>query len=203
MDGTRDREPSEPVSKPERPVFLTGRGCESPAAAPCVFRSGHLMASVSSKSEKRFLVNFQTKNAMMPMTATPPATAKPTMEPVPKPLDELSAPLVGAAEVLLLEEDAVVDDEPGTVMTTPLAVTTRGGCVDGGGVGELWEGVVEDDEEVVEELDVVDEELEVVEDEEVDEEEDEESVLEVAGGDEEESGVGEEGGATKGVVSRG
>jgi hypothetical protein len=39
----------------------------------------------SSKSEKRFLVNFQTKKAMRPMTATPPATDRPIMEPVLKP----------------------------------------------------------------------------------------------------------------------
>ena len=38
-----------------------------------------------SKSEKRFLVNFQIKKAMRPMTATPPATDKPIIEPVLKP----------------------------------------------------------------------------------------------------------------------
>ena len=40
----------------------------------------------SSKSEKRFLVNFQIKKAMRPMTATPPATERPMMVPVLKEL---------------------------------------------------------------------------------------------------------------------
>lgn len=97
MDGTRDRETSEPVSKPDRPVLLTGRGWESLAPAPCVFRSGHLMASLSSKSEKRFLVNFHTKNAMMPITATPPATDIPMIEPVLRP-EVSSGEAVGVAD---------------------------------------------------------------------------------------------------------
>lgn len=57
-----------------------------------------MIASLSSKSVKRFLVNFQIKNEMMPITATPPATERPTMEPVPRPL-----------ELLLAEEDCVLD----------------------------------------------------------------------------------------------
>jgi hypothetical protein len=44
-----------------------------------------LIASLSSKSEKRFLVNFQIKKPTMPMSATPPATERPTMEPVDNP----------------------------------------------------------------------------------------------------------------------
>jgi hypothetical protein len=39
---------------------------------------------LSSKSEKRFRVSFQTRNAMIPMTATPPATERPIIEPVPR-----------------------------------------------------------------------------------------------------------------------
>lgn len=74
-----------------------------------------MIASLSSKSAKRFLVNFQIKNEMMPMTATPPATERPTMEPVPRPL-ELS-------ELLLLVGEDCVLDELGLdvgVMTTVL-----------------------------------------------------------------------------------
>ncbi len=41
--------------------------------------------TLSSKSALCFLVNFQTKNAMTPRMATPPATDKPMMEPVPSP----------------------------------------------------------------------------------------------------------------------
>jgi len=53
------------------------------------------MASLSSNSEKRFLVNFQTKKATMPITAIPPATDIPMIEPVLRP--ELSSG--GGAEV--------------------------------------------------------------------------------------------------------
>ena len=45
--------------------------------------------ALSSKSEKRFLVNFQTKKATMPIKATPPATDIPMIEPVLRP--ELSS----------------------------------------------------------------------------------------------------------------
>lgn len=40
------------------------------------------------------------KNEMIPMTATPPATERPTMEPVPRPLELLAAE----------EEDGVLDE---------------------------------------------------------------------------------------------
>jgi hypothetical protein len=54
------------------------------------------MASLSSKSEKRFRVNFHTKKAMMPITATPPATERPMIEPVPKELlPPVLLPLLG------------------------------------------------------------------------------------------------------------
>ena len=50
---------------------------------------------LSSKSENRFLVNFQMKNAMTPMTATPPATDIPMIEPVLRP----GLPLLGGLEI--------------------------------------------------------------------------------------------------------
>jgi len=53
------------------------------------------MASLSSKSAKRFRVNFQTKKRMMPTAAMPPATDSPMMEPVLRPpLLELLEPSV-------------------------------------------------------------------------------------------------------------
>lgn len=50
---------------------------------------------LSSKSENRFLVNFQMKNAMTPMTATPPATDIPMIEPVLRPGPPLLGGLAG------------------------------------------------------------------------------------------------------------
>lgn len=105
-----------------------------------------MIASLSSKSAKRFLVNFQIKNEMMPMTATPPATERPIMEPVPRPL-----------EPLLVEEDSVLDGlalDVG-VMTIVLVtscpaelVVTCTDVVNGSGavvgvVAVVWEGGVE------------------------------------------------------------
>jgi hypothetical protein len=62
--------------------------------------------ALSSKSAKRFLVNFQTKNEMIAMTATPPATDRPMIEPVPRPL-ELSEDDVWLADGEELETDGV------------------------------------------------------------------------------------------------
>jgi hypothetical protein len=59
---------------------------------------------LSSKSENRFLVNFQMKNAITPMTATPPATDIPIIEPVLR----LEPPLV-----LLAEDDAAAEAADG------------------------------------------------------------------------------------------
>lgn len=74
-----------------------------------------MIASLSSKSVKRFLVNFQIKNEMMPITATPPATERPIMDPVPRPL-ELP---------LLAEEDCVLDGlAVGAAVTTRVLVTS-------------------------------------------------------------------------------
>jgi len=70
------------------------------------------MASLSSKSEKRFLVNFHTKNAMIPITATPPATDIPTIEPVPRPE---SPPPFEAAEVA--EGAAELEEVPTETVT--------------------------------------------------------------------------------------
>lgn len=102
--------------------------------------------SLSSKSEKRFLVNFQTKNAIIPINATPPATESPTIEPVPSP--ELSSLLFAAA--LEVDEGAAEVDAPGlvrVVMTSlPLMTVVTIGCWDvksGGGVDAAFVVVVE------------------------------------------------------------
>ena len=82
--------------------------------------------ALSSKSEKRFLVNFHTKNAIIPITATPPATARPMIEPVPRPELSLSLSLA-AVGVPDADVDEVVDAElVTTVVTTvlPLCVVT-------------------------------------------------------------------------------
>lgn len=92
------------MSKPARPVLCVGRGTAPvlPPGPPCALSSGHLIASVSSKSLNRFRVNFQYTNAKTPMSAMPPATAIPTMEPVPRPLSSL-LPLEPLLESSLLE----------------------------------------------------------------------------------------------------
>jgi hypothetical protein len=103
----------------------------------------------SSKSEKRFLVNFQIKKAMRPMTATPPATDRPMIEPVLKP-----PPLVsdwGGADCVGWEEE--VEEEGPTTVTTVVTkvpstevitgvVTVGVEVVDVSGVEEV-DGVVE------------------------------------------------------------
>jgi hypothetical protein len=58
---------------------------------------------LSSKSENRFLENFHTMKPMTPSTATPPATERPTIEPVPKP------PLAPLEDVCGAAEDEVCD----------------------------------------------------------------------------------------------
>lgn len=88
---------------------------------------------LSSKSENRFLVNFQTKNKMMPSAAIPPETESPTMDPVLRPpLPELLGVFVGEGRVFELVGDSVTK----VVMTCPPAsvvvvgITTEpGGCV--------------------------------------------------------------------------
>lgn len=64
---------------------------------------------LSSKSLKRFLVNFHTKKPMIPMTAMPPATDMPMMGPIPRPLLSscLSPVLVADSELLVDVEDRV------------------------------------------------------------------------------------------------
>lgn len=111
-----------------------------------MFSSGHLIASLSSKSAKRFLVNFQIKNEMMPMTATPPATERPTMEPVPRPLELL--PLVEdsvldglALDVGVMTIVLVIGWPAELVVTCTEVVNGRGAVV--GVVAVVWEGGVE------------------------------------------------------------
>lgn len=97
----------------------------------CAFSSGHLIASVSSKSLNRFLVNFQMKNDIIPRAAIPPATDRPIIDPVLSPLLssllllELSAPSVEEGEadedVLLsvpVNVCVIVVAPPGPVDTT-------------------------------------------------------------------------------------
>lgn len=64
--------------------------------------------ALSSKSAKRFLVNFQTKNETMAITATPPATERPMIEPVPKPLELLGDDDCEADGVALALEAGIV-----------------------------------------------------------------------------------------------
>jgi hypothetical protein len=100
------------------------------------------MCSLSSKSENRFLVNFQTKKPMIPMTATPPATDMPTIEPVERPFETG----FGGSEGTGLEEPGGADW--GTVMVTStmlppsavLWITVGVGGRDGWGGGVGWDG---------------------------------------------------------------
>jgi len=119
-----------------------------------------LIASLSSKSENRFLVNFQTKKATTPMTAMPPATDKPMIEPVPRPEESDEGGGAAAADVELGEAELVKV----TVTSEPLMVVRLG---PGGGVvgrDEADGGEDEEEEEVVdfEALSAEDELVEVV-----------------------------------------
>jgi hypothetical protein len=49
------------------------------------WRKDKIINDILSSKSFCFLVNFQTKNAMIPIKATPPATDKPMIEPVPRP----------------------------------------------------------------------------------------------------------------------
>lgn len=102
-------------------------------------------------------MNFQTKNAMMPIKATPPATDIPTIEPVLRP--ELSSGVaVGPADSV---DEEVADPVIVTVTSTPLLVVSWTGSEVVGSGG--WE--------VVEVVDVVEVVLVVVDDSVVEEEE--------------------------------
>lgn len=96
---------------------------------------------LSSKSLKRFLVNFHTKKAMIAMTATPPATDIPMIGPIPIPLlGALSSSLLlevveGAA--LLVEDEVVVTVR---VTSTPAGLVETDRDVGGGGGGVLVGG---------------------------------------------------------------
>jgi len=89
------------------------------------------MASLSSNSAKRFLVNFHTRKAMIAMTATPPATEMPIIEPVPRALLPLPPPVpvgvLDAVALLVVEAEFVM-----TVMTVTPSVPV---IVDAEGVG--------------------------------------------------------------------
>jgi hypothetical protein len=61
------------------------------------FRKKRPFFSLSSKSWNRFLVNFHMAKATIPNTATPPATDRPIIEPVPIPEPEEVLVLVAAA----------------------------------------------------------------------------------------------------------
>ncbi len=58
----------------------------------------------SSKSEKRFLVNFHTMKPMIPKSATPPATDRPMIVPV------LTPELPPELELPVLLLDALLDE---------------------------------------------------------------------------------------------
>jgi len=100
---------------------------------------------------KRFLVNFQTKNEMMAITATPPATERPIIEPVPRPLElsELDDD-VGADDEVELDADCVTSIKLVTVSPAEFVVTCAevvteraevGWVVTVSWVGVLWEVV--------------------------------------------------------------
>jgi len=119
---------------------------------PWVFKSGHLIASLSSKSEKRFLVNFQIKKAMRPMTATPPATERPMIEPVLKP-----PPLEsdwGGADCVGWEEE-VEEEGPTTATVTTVVTKVPSTEVTTGDVTAATMEVVDTGVEEVDEVEVV------------------------------------------------
>jgi hypothetical protein len=78
---------------------------------------------LSSKSANRFLVNFQMKNATTPMTATPPATDIPMMEPVPRP--ELVAVVDDEGAAVVVEEPEEEEEEESVCVN--VCVPTVGG----------------------------------------------------------------------------
>src|SRR5258707_1354480 len=84
----------------------------------CFKKSHEKRYELSSKSVKRFLVNFHMKKATTPMTATPPATDKPIIEPVPRPESEEGGRASGGA-VELGETELV------WVTTTSELIVTR------------------------------------------------------------------------------
>ena len=99
---------------------------------------------LSSKSEKRFLVNFQTKKAMTPMRATPPATDKPTIEPVPRPESEEGG--VGGDDELELGAEAelvkvTTTSEPLALIVVKLGAGEASNAVDLVGGAEVVEVV--------------------------------------------------------------
>lgn len=105
---------SELVSNPAPPVRFVGNAW---GLSPCVFSSGHLIASLSSKSSaNRFLVNFQITNATIPINATPPATDRPIIVDVLTPLLSLSSPLPWSAPAVAVDDSEL--DETGRVTVT-------------------------------------------------------------------------------------
>lgn len=76
--------------------------------------------ALSSRSENRLWVNFQTKNAITPMRATPPATERPMMVDVDVP--ELPLPLLSEAAVELDDADDEEADGVYVTITTDVSV---------------------------------------------------------------------------------
>lgn len=77
--------------------------------------------ALSSRSLKRLWVNFQTKNAMTPMTATPPATESPIIVEVEVPL--LLELLLSEAAVEDAEEDEEAEEAVAVTNTTEVSVS--------------------------------------------------------------------------------
>lgn len=137
------------------------------------------------------------------MTAIPPATARPTIEPVPKPEDLSSSPSSGAVEEELLGAEDVAEPVIVIVTSTPLEVVSETGKDEDDWVG-VAEGVVLDDKDVgvVEELEAEDaEETLLVEetDDDEDTDDDDEEELEELEEEEELDFVGSAGSFGSGV----
>ena len=133
----------------------------------CFRNSGEERNELSSKSVKRFLVNFHMKKATTPMTATPPATDKPMIEPVPRPESEEGGG--GAAcEVVLGDTELVLVTTVSEIRTVVRpGVDERTSVFDVADGGKDVEEVEDDDLEVSEEAELtevlVDEVLRLVE----------------------------------------
>ncbi len=89
------------------------------------------MYDILSSKSFCFLVNFQTKNAIIPIKATPPATDKPMIEPVPKP-EESEGGVTGRDEAEAEAEalDEALPKKVTTIVEPPIIVKLKLGVMD-------------------------------------------------------------------------